>query len=63
MTNKTKKRLVDDFEYVALTNGDLCIISFFKNFNNIHICKAVKNGQNYDPHNTHIVLKTMSSTG
>jgi len=33
---------IEEFENAKLKNGDYCIISFFKDFKNIYVCKAVK---------------------
>ncbi|XP_050057688.1 uncharacterized protein LOC114129948 isoform X1 [Aphis gossypii] len=44
--NEFKKNLkIDDFENVKLKNGDYCIITYFKNFKDIYICKA---GNDFD---------------
>lgn len=62
--DKTKKRLIDDFQNITLISGDRCLISFFKNFSNIYVCKAVKNDENnYESHNSNIVVKTLECTG
>ncbi|XP_060853511.1 uncharacterized protein LOC132931636 isoform X2 [Rhopalosiphum padi] len=41
--NEPKENLkIKEFENAKLKNGDYCIISFFKDFKNIYVCKAVK---------------------
>lgn len=61
-----KESLIADFQTIKLENGDCCIVSYFEDFKNIHLCKAVKdckNSSSYESHNLPIVLETMSSNG
>lgn len=57
--------LINDYQSITLRNGDYCIVSFFKDFKNIYLCKAVKNLENddYSIHNLTIILNTMRSEG
>lgn len=62
---KSCESSINWFQNITLTIGDYCIISYFKNFNNIYLCKAVKSDANddYEMHNLPIILKTMNSEG
>ncbi|XP_026818102.1 uncharacterized protein LOC113557019 isoform X2 [Rhopalosiphum maidis] len=59
---KSSESFINSFENITLTTGDYCIVSYFKDFKNIYLCKAVKNEANdYEMHNLPIILKTMDS--
>lgn len=62
---KSSKSPINDFQNITLKIGDYCIISYFKDFNNIYLCKALKSdaNDNYEMHNLPIILKTMNSEG
>lgn len=62
---KSNESLINDFHTIKLSSGDYCIVSYFKDFENIYLCKAIKNCENdcYEMHNLHIILKTMMSEG
>lgn len=64
-TIKSSESSIIDFQNITLTIGDYCIISYFKDFNNIYLCKAVKSDANddYEMHNLPIIIKTMNSEG
>lgn len=62
--NDTKRCLSNDFENIVLKNGDFCIVTHFKDFKNIYLCKAVKNDADiYETHNMDIISKTLHSKG
>lgn len=63
MKNKTKGSFTNHFEYVTLRNGDFYIVSYFKDFKNIYLCKAMEMNNSYVIHNSLIVLKTLKSKG
>lgn len=50
---------------VPFKNGDICIITYFEDFSDIYVCKALHNTSNktYDMIGIDVVLMTMSSTG
>lgn len=58
---KSNECLINNFHSITLTIGDYCIISYFKDFKNIYLCKAVESCKHdtYEMHNLPIVLKTM----
>ncbi|KAE9524914.1 hypothetical protein AGLY_014964 [Aphis glycines] len=60
---KSSESSIIDYQNITLTIGDYCIISYFKDFNNIYLCKAVKSDANddYEMHNLPIIIKTMNS--
>jgi len=61
-----KEYLTNDYQSIKLENGDYCIISYFSDYKNIYVCKAVKNctdDDSYEMHNMAIILKTMESEG
>jgi len=62
---KSNESLINDFQTIKLRSGDYCIVSYFKDFKNIYVCKAIKNCEDdsYEIHNLHIILKTMMSEG
>lgn len=64
LMNKIKDDL-ENFETISLENGDLCLISFFKDFKNIYVCKAIKDSSedSYNIHNLEIILKTIENKG
>lgn len=62
--NDIKRCLSNNFENVTLKNGDYCIVSHFQDFENIFLCKAVKNYADvYEMHNMDIISKTSFSKG
>lgn len=47
-----------------LESGDYCIVSYFKDFKNIYLCKAIKNVENaYVMHNMDVIMQTSQSNG
>lgn len=62
---KAKESSDNEFQSIALKNGDYCLVSHFENFNNIYLCLAVKNPTSdiYEIHNLDIIIKTMKSEG
>ncbi|XP_022168298.1 uncharacterized protein LOC111032328 isoform X2 [Myzus persicae] len=60
---KSNASLINDFQTIKLRSGDYCLVSYFKDFKNIFLCKAVKSCviDGYEMHNTPIILKTLES--
>lgn len=66
MKNTTKECSDNLFKSISLNNGDYCLVSYFKDFQNIHLCKAVRSKEDlnlYKVHNSDIILKTLTSNG
>jgi len=65
--NESKENLkIHEFENVKLKNGNLCIITYFKDFKDIYICKAGKdlNDCSYTNYDINSMLKDIHhSTG
>ncbi|XP_029347622.1 uncharacterized protein LOC100166817 isoform X3 [Acyrthosiphon pisum] len=60
---KSNESLINDFQSIILRTGDYCIVSYFKDFKTIYLCKAIKDCEDdtYKMHNLPIILKTMDS--
>lgn len=63
--NEATDNLSKEWESVIIENGDYCIITHFKDFKNIYVCKAVMDQEDntYKMHNMAIVLATLNSEG
>lgn len=62
--NGIKPCLINDFENIQLENGDYCFVTYFKDFKNIYLSKAVKGSDNlFKSHNLSIIEKTLQSEG
>jgi len=62
---KSNEILINDFQSIILESGDYCLVSYFKDFKTIYLCKAIKDCEDdtYKMHNLPIILKTMDSEG
>lgn len=62
---KSNESLINDFQSIILKSGDYCLVSYFKDFKTIYLCKAIKDCEDdtYKMHNLPIILKTMDSEG
>lgn len=61
---KSNQSFINDFQSIELENGDYCMVSYFEDFENIYLSKAIINQENvYEVHNLSIILKTMDSKG
>lgn len=62
--NELNNDLINDFKNVTLENGEYCLVTYFKDFKNIYLSKAVKSTENiYEMHNLDVILKTIQSEG
>ncbi|KAL4141977.1 hypothetical protein QTP88_004511 [Uroleucon formosanum] len=60
---QSNESLINDFQSIKLRSGDYCLVSYFKDFKTIYLCKAVKiRGDDvYEMHNLPIIVKTINS--
>lgn len=64
MIQKKTESLNNNYQSIVLENGDYCIVSYFKDFKNIYVCKAIKNTENtYEMHNIEVIVNTIQSDG
>lgn len=65
LINATKPSLINDFQNIQLENGDYCFVSYFEDFKNIYVCKAVKDysDNSYKLHNISVIMETIQSEG